>query len=180
MLFTFQEAVEECGSRQKLRDAVSKGLLSSVARGLYSTDPDADMLSVVSKLYPEAIITGATALYLHRLIDTPPDRIDIASKRGGTKIRDFRVKQHFIPEEWLDEGAEEGEFNGVKVRIYSLERMLLELMRNRNKLPYDIYKEAISSFRKKANSMNIYRLQDYSEAMPRGESYLDRALAEVF
>lgn len=63
---------------------------------------------------------------------------------------------------------------------YDPERMLLELMRSRNKLPYDLYREAVASFRRRSERLDIYRLQDYAEAIPHGEAHLERAMEEVF
>ncbi|MBR3159798.1 MAG: hypothetical protein IKF14_11960 [Atopobiaceae bacterium] len=72
------------------------------------------------------------------------------------------------------------EFDGASVPAYDAERMLLELMRLRNKLPWDLYREAVASFRRRVGSLDIYLVQDYAEHIPRGQAYLDRALLEVF
>lgn len=53
-------------------------------------------------------------------------------------------------------------------------------MRSRNKLPYDLYREAVASFRRRSERLDIYRLQDYAEAIPHGEAHLERAMEEVF
>lgn len=82
-----------------MRKALSTGTLHSIGRGMYSTSRDEDALAVIAKRYPGGILTGQTALYAHGLVTAPPDRIDLATKRGGTKIRDAAVRQHFIPEE---------------------------------------------------------------------------------
>lgn len=109
----------------------------------------------------------------------PPDRIDLATKRGGTKIRDAAVRQHFIPEGWLGVGRSTVSVDGTELAAYDPERMLLELMRSRNKLPYDLYREAVASFRRRSERLDIYRLQDYAEAIPHGEAHLERAMEEV-
>lgn len=98
----------------------------------------------------------------------------------GTKIRDGAVRQHFIPEGWLGVGRSTVLLDGTELAAYDLERMLLELMRSRNKLPYDLYREAVASFRRRSERLDIYRLQDYAEAIPRGEAHLERAMEEVF
>ena len=110
----------------------------------------------------------------------PPDRIDLATKRGGTKIRDAAVRQHFIPEGRLGVGRSTVSVDGTELAAYDPERMLLELMRSRNKLPYDLYREAVASFRRRSERLDIYRLQDYAEAIPHGEAHLERAMEEVF
>lgn len=180
MVITYQEALAKLGSRYRLRRAVSEGHLHPVGRGMYSTDKNVDVLTVIAKRYPGAILTGQTALYAHGLVTAPPDRIDLATRRGGTKIRDNAVRQHFVPEEWLGIGRSTVMVDGTELPAYDQERMLLELMRSRNKLPYDLYREAVASFRRRSDRLDIYTLQDYAEAIPRGEAYLGRAMEEVF
>lgn len=70
--------------------------------------------------------------------------------------------------------------DGTELPAYDQERMLLELMRSRNKLPYDLYRDAVASFRRRAERLDIHRLQDYAEIIPRGEAHLERAMKEVF
>lgn len=180
VILTYQEAKKKHGSRYGVDQALNRGELRHIGRNLYSTDDDDEQLKAVLKLYPDAIATGQTALYLHGLIDLPPDLFDLASKRGGTKIASDAVRQTFIPEGWLGLGATAIVHDGTSIRIYDLERMLLEVMRSRNKLPYDIYREAIGSYRRLAENLDIYKLEAYADAMPRGQSYLNRALEEVF
>ena len=47
-------------------------------------------------------------------------------------------------------------------------------------LTYDLYREAVASFRRRSERLDIYRLQDYAEAIPHGEAHLERAMEEVF
>lgn len=180
MLLTYQEALTEFGSRHHVRKALVDGRLYPVSRGLYSTDAEDDSLAVIIKRYPKAIVTGQTALYLHGLVTTAPERIDLATKRRGTKISNIAVHQHFIPEAWLEIGVTSFSFEKIPVTMYDRERMLLELMRSRNKMPYDLYREAVTSFRHTSDFLDIYKLQDYAAAIPCGDAHLDRAMREVF
>lgn len=71
----------------------------------------------------------------------PPDMIDAATATGATKIIIPGVRQTFVRPEALAVGKTEMEADGTHVAVYDRERMLLELMRTRNKLPYDLYRE---------------------------------------
>lgn len=110
----------------------------------------------------------------------PPDTIDAASAVGSTKMVLSGVHQTFVRPDVLGIGRAETEVDGARVSVYDEERMLLELMRTRNKLPYDLYREAVQSYRRKADELDIYKLEDYAEGIPRGNSYLNRAMEEVF
>mgnify|MGYP007005374728 CR=1 FL=1 len=68
MILTYQEALKECGSRYRVRKALSTGTLHSIGRGMYSTSRDEDALAVIAKRYPGGILTGQTALYALSLI----------------------------------------------------------------------------------------------------------------
>jgi len=180
MLITYRDALEEYGSRYYLRKAVSEKKLKHVSRGFYSTSDTHDSLMMIVMKYPEGIVTGLTAYFMHGLTDTIPDVIDLATKRSGSKFRDSNIKQHFVPADWLNVGKETIVVEGVELPIYNQERMLLELARNRNKMPYDIYKEIVASYRKRADTLDIYKLQDYAEVMPKGAKHLERIMKEVF
>lgn len=120
MVITYREALAELGSRYRVRKAVSEGTLHPVGRGMYSTNRDEDALAVIAKRYPGGILTGQTALYAHGLVTAPPDRIDLATKRGGTKIRDAAVRQHFIPEGWLGVGRSTVSVDGTELAVVSV------------------------------------------------------------
>ncbi len=181
MAITYKDALEKYGSRYRLRKALSEGRVIRRSRGLYTqTDEAESLLADIAARYPSAILTGVTALYLHGLIDMPPETIDAASAAGTTKMVIPGVHQTFVRPDVLEIGKIEMEADGVHVAVYNKERMLLELMRTRNKLPYDLYREAVQSYRREADRLDIYKLQDYAEAIPRGSAYLNRAMEEVF
>lgn len=180
MLLTYEDALAQFGSRHYIRKAVKSGELSHVTRGIYSTEKNHDSFAVTLKKYPLAIITGQTAYYILGFSDVIPDKIDLAIKRGGTIINNTQVNQHFIPKEWLNVGKSTVTYNGSTVCVYDQERMLIELIRNRNKMPYDVYKSVIEAYRKRSGMIDIYKLQDYAELISRGRAYLNTIMKEVF
>ena len=181
MAITYKDALERYGSRYRLRKALSEGRVIRRSRGLYTQAGEIESpIADIAAKYPGAILTGATALYLHGLIDMPPETIDAASATGTTKIVIPGIHQTFVSPDAFEVGKIEMETDGVQVAVYDKERMLLELMRTRNKLPYDLYREAVQSYRRQADGLDIYKLQDYAEAIPRGSAYLNRAMEEVF
>ena len=50
------------------------------------------------------------------------------------------------------------EFEGVNINIYDRERMLIELIKNKNNTPYDYYKEIIDNYRKIKNELDVYQV----------------------
>ena len=66
----------------------------------------------------------------------------------------------------------------VKVNIYDKERMLIELIRYKSKLPYELYKEVVNNYRKIKDELNFIRLYKYAQNF--NNSYIMRTIeAEV-
>lgn len=52
-------------------------------------------------------------------------------------------------------GIEIADYKGYDIRIYNKERMLIELVRYKSKLPFDYYKEIILNYRKLLPRLDI-------------------------
>ena len=65
-------------------------------------------------------------------------------------------------------------------KIYDKERMLIELLRYKNRLPYDYYKEILGHYRELLYELDIERIQDYAATFPRHKMISDTLDAEVF
>ena len=74
-------------------------------------------------------------------------------------------------------GVQNAIVDGYKIRIYDKERMLIELLRNRNTMPYDLYKEILLKYRTIIDSLQIWRIQEYAEVFPKSKM-IKKALDE--
>ena len=70
-------------------------------------------------------------------------------------------------------------YNNVEIKIYNKERMLIELIRNKNKLPFDYYKEILLNYRKVINELDIQAIQEYAFALPKTSMVLETLQLEV-
>lgn len=95
-----------------------------------------------------------SAFYYHNLTDVIPEKEYLALKRNSTKISDSRIKVVYYQEKFFDIGKSTLNINGVKVKIYGKERMLIELIRNRNSIGFDYYKEIIENYREIKDTLN--------------------------
>ena len=102
---------------------------------------------MIMKKYPKTILTGEYAFYCHGLTDVVPEKYDLATASKAARLKDNRVRQIYVREDIFLLGVTEKEVDGGKVRIYDKERMLIELLRNKNSMPYDLYKEIIMHYR---------------------------------
>ena len=108
-----------------------------------------------------------------------PDFYHLATRRTDSRIRDKRVIQSFISDGLFDKGISEISYNNDTVRIYSLERMLIELMRFKARYPRDYYKEILSSYRTKLYDMDFGLIEEYAAAFSNGSNLMEMIDTEV-
>lgn len=178
-LLTYKEAVDEYGSRSAVLSRVASGTLFLLQRNLYSTDRHTNPLEQVMKRHPLCVITGLTAFYIHGFTDKVPSRIDLATKRNATRISDPEIKQHFVANDLFDLGVTTVDHDGEIVRIYDQESMLFYLLHHEGKLPFDLYKEVMKSYRGRASELDYSKLQRYSGVLPGGRKNLERMIREI-
>jgi len=180
MLYFHKELKEKLKSDYQIQKAVKTHEYFKIENGLYSDVEFVNPLEIICKKYPNAIFTSDSAYYYYNLTDVIPDHFYLATKRTDTRINDKNIKQIFIPNELFDFGKKQIEIENIKINIYDEERMLVELIRKKNCIPFDYYKEIISNYRKKTNKLDIYKIQEYISYY-KNELYLyDTLMREVF
>ena len=178
-ILTRVECLERFGSDYFIEQMVQKGTLHKVGRGIYSEEKYVPEVAVLSHRYPNAVVTMRNAFYMHGLTDVIPEQYDFATTRDAAKIPDTRVKQFFVPEPLFSEGIEQMSRSGYPVRIYNKERMLVELLRYKTKLPFDYYKEILLNYRRILPRLSIQRIQDYALMAPKSNKIIDTLQLEV-
>ena len=173
------ECLQEYGSDYFVRQQIDAGNLFRLEKGIYSEQKKVPELALLMYKYPNAVVTMHNAFYMHGLTDVIPDEYDLATDRDSAKIHDKRVKQFFYPKDSLYLGVEKNDYKGYVIPVYGLERMLVELIRYKSKLPFEYYKEIILSFRKMLPKMNIQKVQDYALAVPKSNRILETLQMEV-
>ena len=179
MLYGYDDMIERYGSAYRIGRAVSSGEVHKVARGLYSDERHPDPSAVACALYPQAVLTMDSAFYLHGLTDVVPEMVHVATPRNSTRIRDARVRQHFMREGLMGTGVEVLDAEGSPVRAFSRERMLVELLRNAGTLPMDYYRELIGSYRRIADGLDMREVEDCLALYQRCDSLFDMMQREV-
>ena len=180
MILTYKECIEKFGNDYQLAKAVAEKQIYRVESGIYSTDRYTSELEVIVKKYPNAILTGEYAFYFHNLTDVIPEKYHIATKAKAAKLLDARIEQVYIRDELLQLGVTKTEISGITVNMYDKERMLIELLRNKNAMPHDLYKEIIGNYRKIIENLQIWRIQEYTDIFPKSRMIKKALDEEVF
>ena len=180
MTILYRQCLEKYGSVYRIRQEVVAGRLFKLEKGVYSEKKYESTTAIVSAKYPKSVFTLDSAFYFYGLTDTIPEKSHLATARNTRQISDSRVVQRFENSDTLYLGAEKAEFDGATIVIYNRERMLLELLRNKNILPFDYYKEILVNYRKILHELDSQLIQDYLPQFPKSKM-INRALRlEVF
>ena len=163
MLYYYKELLETGLNRYQIEKKVSKEELYKVEKGIYSTEKFPSELSVIIKKYPKTILTLNSAFFYYELTDKIPDYYYLATDKKARIIENSSVKQIFTKKELLDIGLTKMAIEDVEVNIYDKERMLIELMRYKSKLPYELYKEVLNNYRKIKDNLNFIKLYKYAQ-----------------
>ena len=180
MLYFHKELIKKLKSDYQIKKAVSNKKYYKIEKGLYSDKEFVNPLEIILKKYPTAIFTSDSAYYYYDLTDVIPDYFYLATKRTDSRINDKNVKQIFIPNELFDFGKTQIEIENIIINIYNEERMLVELIRKKNILPFDYYKELITNYRKKSDKLDIYKIQEYISYYKNESTLIDTLMREVF
>lgn len=180
MIYSYADAIEKYKTDYKLKKAVSCGELYKLANGIYSDVEYVSPLIICSVKYPKAIVTLDSAFYYYDLTDVIPQKVYLATDENSRVIKDDKVHQLFISKRILFQGCNEVDVHGSKVKMYDRERLLVELIRRRNRIPFDYYKELISSYRGIADELDMYKIEEYVALYKNEMSIFDAMQREVF
>ena len=174
------DCLKEYGSDYFVQQKVASGELFRVDKGIYSEQEYVPELALVCFKYPRATVTMNTAFYLYGLTDEIPDEYYLATKREAAPMADPRVKHIFMPQSILGIGKTNIDHKGYSIPIYDRERMLVELVRYKSKLPFNYYKEILGNYRRMLPQLNSEAIRDYAEAMPKSNKIIRTLKTEVY
>ena len=180
MIYSGKEAIEKYGTRYNLSKALKNKEIFRLEHGIYSDKDLVNPMIITSKKYSSAIITMDSAFYYYDLTDVIPKKTFIATNRNSNIIHDSNIVQIRIPKEKLNQGKEVVLIDGEKVKMYNRERLLVELIRKRNQIPFDYYKELISNYRKIVDDLDMYKIEEYLSLYKNESNIADVLLREVF
>lgn len=172
-------AIKTYGSQHLFYQALKTGELIKVAHGIYSKDVLVHPWHVAMRLWPSSIVTMDSAFSYWGVSDRIPNQTHLATPRTGARISNPEFKQYFMRDDLLAVGLTTIDYYGQQVRIFNLERMLIELVRNKTSLPFDYYRELIHGYRDCAANMDFMLVDEYANAFSNTETLMTRIQEEV-
>lgn len=180
MILLYKNLIEQYKSDYEIKKLIKEGILIKVEKGIYSDTNNVNYLEILTKKYPNAVFTMDSAFYYHNLTDVIPDKEHLALRRDSTKIKDDRIKIRYYQDNLFDIGKSILKVNNIDIQIYDKERMLIELIRNRNSLGFDYYKEIINNYREIRETLNTKKIAEYISKFSIENYLYDVIMKEVF
>ncbi len=177
MYLNYADCRRRYGSPYQIDKAVAEGRLKKIEPGVYSDGGRVSELGTVQFKYPKGVFAFDSAYFYHDLTDAIPDAYHLATPANAPAITDPRVRQYYFPPAIHRIGLVEIEYCGDKVRTYDLERLLIDTARMKSKLPSDLYKEVILSFRSRTGSLSEEKIGTYLPFFPK-RNMIERILYE--
>lgn len=174
MVYYYKELLESGLNRYQIEKKVSNGELYKIEKGIYSDVKFPSELSVITKKYSKAILTLNSAFFYYELTDKIPDYYYLATDKKSSNIENNSVKQIFTKRELLGIGLTKMTIEDAVVNIYDKERLLIELIRYKSKLSYELYKEVLNNYRKIKDKLNFIKLYKYAQNF--NGSYIMKAI----
>lgn len=118
------------GSRVAIKREAKRGKIQPLGSGFYaspSLDPITAAMVAVAKYYPQAVISGRTALFLHKLSDHAVERIEVDIPKNTSLVNKLLEVRRVTESRLI--GISKMELDGAKIKIYDLERTLCEAYR---------------------------------------------------
>lgn len=175
MVYTTKELLENGYTEYSIRNSIKNGTLFLIERGVYSDEPHPFIDEIyMCKKYPNAILTGFSAFYYYDLTDFIPEKFYFVTEQHSFPIRRKDVVQSYQDESTLYIGANKVQYDDGFIKVYDLERTLIELIRYKDRYPPDLYYDVLNSFRKRKHELDFYKINEYAEHFRNGNSILKR------
>ena len=161
MIYLYTNLIKKGLSDYQIKKLVKEEKLFMFKKGAYSTTKEYNYMEYIAKKHPNAVFNLSTACYCYGLIKKETLPYYVVTKQKDRKIKDDKVKQTFMTDNLYLVGISKITFQGFNILIYDLERLLIEIVRNKVNLSYEDYHEMIDSYKRISKLLNTDKLNNY-------------------
>ncbi len=167
-ILTMSEAVSLGIHRRELYALRDKGNLEVVSRGLYRLiempAPSLPDFIPVAKKIPSGVICLISALAFHEITTQIPHFVYVAlpSQAHKPAISYPPMRYFWYTQKLLTTGVEEHTIDGCTIKIFDVEKTLVDCVKFRNKIGMDVVLEALKMYWK-SRKTNLEKLFEYAK-----------------
>lgn len=179
MIYMYTDLTKNGLSDYQIKKMLKEKKLYLIKKGIYSDNSNYNYLELIAKKHPNAVFTLETAAYCYGLIRENKIPYVIATKQKDRKIHNENIKQIFMTNNLYETGISKITYQGYNILIYDLERLLIDIVRNKVNMEYDTYHEIILNYKKISKLLNKNKLNEYIINF-KDEKIIERIRREVF
>ena len=160
VIITYKELTLNGNSDSKIKEKIKNKELYKIEKGIYSTIKNYSKIEYFTKKYPNTIYTLDTALSIYGFIDNL-EPYQVATPHKSRIIKQNDIKQYFITDTLYELGKVKYNYQGVEINIYDLEKLLIEVIKNKQNFVPKTYFEIIKQYQKNIQNININKIYEY-------------------
>ena len=149
--------------KQYLKLLCDEGYVERKEKGVYAKKgKNVNDFFLIQQRYKTGIFSHNTALYFYHLTDRTPLKYDMTFK-NNIRVNDEIINPHYLKLNKYVLGITEIELQDkTTIKLYDLERTIIDILRGRNKIDLQIFNTAIKEYMKRKNK-NLIKLSKYAK-----------------
>lgn len=149
--------------KQYIKILCDEKYINKLKKGVYAkTGKSVNNFFLLQQRYKTGIFSHNTALYFYHLTDRTPLKLDLTFT-NNIRVNDEGINSHYIKKEKFEIGQTTLNMqDGTTIRIYDLERTIIDILRDRNKLDLQIFNTAMKEYAKRKDK-DLVKLSKYAK-----------------
>ena len=149
--------------KQYIKLLCDEGYIERKEKGVYvKKGKNVNDFFLLQQRYKAGIFSHNTALYFYHLTDRTPLKYDLTFK-SNIRVNDEMIEPHYIKEDKYEVGLTEMKLpDGTTIKLYDMERTIIDILRDRNKIDLQIFNTALNEYVKRKDK-NLIKLSKYAK-----------------
>ena len=149
--------------KQYLKLLCDEGYIERKEKGVYvKKGKNVNDFFLIQQRYKTGIFSHNTALYFYHLTDRTPLKYDMTFK-NNIRVNDEIIEPHYVKYGKYELGITELKLQDkTTIKVYDLERTIIDILRDRNKIDLQIFNTAMKGYMKRKNK-NLIKLSKYAK-----------------
>ncbi len=167
LVFRTKELNSQGITNYEISKLLEEGLLEKIYQGVYTIgDIEKLELSDINVIVENGVVSLTSAAFYYKLLDSDEGKITITLNRDQKppKIPYDLFSYYYTTSKFFDVGLKIIDQNGRKIKIYSIERTICDILRHRNKYDSILIREILENYLKREDS-DIEKLMEYSKEL---------------
>lgn len=149
--------------RQYIKMLLDEKYIERIEKGVYvKSGKTLNDFFLIQQRYKTGVFSHNTALYFYHLTDRTPLKYDLTF-RSNVRVNESLISAHYIDNSKYDIGLIKMELSDkTSIYIYDLERTIIDILRDRNKIDLQIFNQALNGYIKRKDK-NLIKLSKYAK-----------------